>query len=670
MFGSWILELPFLRGPRFTDSGVVVGTPKYFSPEQVEGKTLDQRSDIYSLGVVLYEMVTGHVPFEGDTTMIIAYKHMSEAPRNPREFNAQLPKELSQVIMKCLEKDPQKRYRTAEEICAALTKIKEELPTTETTIPRTKLEQISRTKFSRPRPKFMRVLGALLLVIFVLASVFIVYDKVLKKDTVVATPAGTDWANSIVILPFELLNPEPGQENLWISFTEAIIRKLGKFKELKVISLNSALTYKDSGKGALKVSQELDVKNVMSGTISIQADKVTAIIKREEISDNPFAGEATYTGHLDNVSQLQDEIVKSLAIFLGLALVIDRYENMPSKGSEDVEANRHYQDGRSYELKYYSTNEERDFLSSVDNYSKAVSADPNFALAYWRLGNLYEALLNIKDEDEALNQMLAHYEKAYAVDRYSAEANVGMGWYYFYQDDFDSAYQFFKQGYELDSNNAEINFLIASFLKSIGLYKNAITHYDRGLELDPFPLDFSIWHGLRSKCYAYMGSSQDAADFLEKAIQYNPDPWLVLEYAVQLISLKRYREAEEQIANVEYALVNSSRFEEDIRHTKALLFAVLGERERALELIEDEDNTYRPIITSIYAVLDLKTHALRNIQMGIEEGFQNKRETFYSYPFLINVPFYESLRNDPQFQVILHNEKEKYETKLKKYGDL
>ena len=655
-----------------TDSGVVVGTPKYFSPEQVEGKTLDQRSDIYSFGVILYEMVTGHVPFEGDTTLIIAYKHMSEAPRNPREFNAQLPKELSQVILKCLEKDPQKRYRTAEEICAALTKIKEELPTTETTIPRTKLKQISQTKFSRPRPKFMRVLGALLLVIFVLGSVFIVYDKVLKKDTVVATSVGTDWVNSIVILPFEHLNPEPGQENLWISFTEAIIRKLSKFQEVKVISLNSALSYKDSGKDAREVSQELDVKNVISGTISIQADKVTAIIKREEISDNPFAGEATYTGHLDNLSELQDKIVVSLAGYLGLALVMDRYENIPSKDSEDVEANRHYQDGRSYELKYYSTYEERDFLSAVDHYSKAVSADPNFALAYWRLGNLHEALYNIKDEDkdEALNQMLDHYKKAYAVDRYSAEANIGMGWYYFYQDDFDSAYQLFKKGYELDSNNAEINFLIGSFLKTMGLYPCAIKHYDRGFELDPYPLDFSLWHGLRAKSYSNMGRFEEAAYFLSEAIQIKQDPWLMLEYAAQLIYLKKYREAEIQIQEAEKTRPMPERMEEDIRHTKALLFAAHGEREKALALIKDEDDTYRQIITSIYALLDLKVHALPNIQKGISVGLEMVRETLYSYPFLMNNPCYESLRDDPQFMEILKNEKAKFDAMLKKYGDL
>jgi len=655
-----------------TESGVVIGTPKYFSPEQVEGKVLDPRSDIYSFGVILYEMVTGHVPFEGDTTLVVAYKHMSETPRNPREFNAQLPKELSQLILKCLNKNPAKRYQSTEEICAALTKIKEDLPTSETTVSKTKFEELSQKKSFRSRPKFVRALGILFLSVFILASAFIVYDQFLKtRGSDGASPMSVDWVNSVVILPFEHLNPQPGQENLWISFTEAIIRKLNKFQELKVISLSSALVYKDSDKGLSEIGRDLDVKNVLSGIISTLADEVRVTLKRDQIADSPFTGEATYSGNPENMSELEDEVAKSLAKYLRLARVDERYESLSSPGSANTAANSYYQDGRANELEYYRTGEESDFLNSAENYTQAVSADPGFALAYWRLGNLHEARYNTKDGEEAdLSRMSGFFEKAHEVDRYSAEANVGMGWYFFYQDDFDSAYQFFKLGYELDPNNAEINFLMGSFFKSLGLFEYAITHYDRGLELDPFPLDFSIWHGLRSKCYAYTGRCETGAQYLENAIQHNPDPWLLLEYVIQLVSLKRYSEAEEQIARAEESLGTSKKLDEDIRHTKAVLFAVLDEREKALALIEDEDDTYRHLITSIYAVLGLKTHALRNIRIGIEEGFQKTRETLYSYPFLLNVPFYDSLRGDAQFQNILRLEKEKYEAKRKKYGDL
>jgi len=119
-----------------TGAGVMIGTPEYMSPEQVEGKEVDQRSDIYSLGVILYEMVTGKLPFEGDTPLSIAMKHKSEPPPNPKELNVQIPEDLSNLILSCMEKDKEKRYQTAEELLSELTKIEKGIPSTEKILPR------------------------------------------------------------------------------------------------------------------------------------------------------------------------------------------------------------------------------------------------------------------------------------------------------------------------------------------------------------------------------------------------------------------------------------------------------------------------------------------------------------------------------------------------------
>jgi len=127
-----------LKVKGITGAGVMIGTPEYMSPEQVEGKEVDQRSDIYSLGVILYEMVTGRVPFEGDTPFTIGVKHKSEIPRNPKDLNAQIPEDLSRVILKCLEKDKAARYQSVDALRADLTKIEEGLPTTEKVIPKRK----------------------------------------------------------------------------------------------------------------------------------------------------------------------------------------------------------------------------------------------------------------------------------------------------------------------------------------------------------------------------------------------------------------------------------------------------------------------------------------------------------------------------------------------------
>lgn len=664
-----------------TESGVVVGTPKYFSPEQVEGKPLDPRSDIYSLGVILYEMVTGQVPFTGDTTLIIAYKHMSEVPRNPSEFNAQLPPELCRLIMKCMEKDPRKRYQSADEVCAALTAIKEELPTNETTVPQTKLGTKPETTIPGKRFINIRSLGALLLALLVMAAMFLVYDRFVKTEAAeVFDPELKEWTESIAILPFQHLNPESGQENLWITFTEAVIRKLSKLNELKVISLNSVLAYRDSDESAQAISRDLDVNNVISGTIEIHEQEVKVTLRRERVtltlkrnvSGSPFMAVAVFKGDLENIPQLIDEIAISIARYLELALVEERFFDMPSKASNDIAANSFYQDGRRYELQFYETLKEEDFRNAIENYAEATAVDQDFALAYWRMGNLYEARYNAPGgEDPAdLERMASSYDKAYEVDRYSSEANVGMGWYYFYQNDFDRAAQFFKLGYELDPNNAEINFLLGSFLKSIGLYENALTHYERGLELDPLPQDFSIWYELRSECCRSLGRYADAVLFLEKAVQHEPSPALFLEMATCLICLNRYRDAEIQIQEAEKHNEDVPAVKEKIRSQQALLYAALGEQERALDLIKDEDEPFRPVFTSIYGLLGLKAHAIPMIEEGIRVGLESVRETLYSYPFLINNPCYDSLRGDSRFQEILKSEKAKYEDLLSKYGDL
>jgi len=127
-----------LKERGITGEGMIIGTPEYMSPEQVEGKDVDQRSDIYSLGIILYEMVTGRVPFEGDTPFAVGIKHKSEMPQDPRELNTQIPDELGRIILKCLEKAREKRYQSAEELHSELTKMEGEITTTERAIPKKK----------------------------------------------------------------------------------------------------------------------------------------------------------------------------------------------------------------------------------------------------------------------------------------------------------------------------------------------------------------------------------------------------------------------------------------------------------------------------------------------------------------------------------------------------
>ena len=165
-----------LEAKGITGTGKMIGTPDYMSPEQVEGTEVDQRTDIYSLGVILYEMVTGKLPFEGDTPFSVALKHKTEVPRDPRQLSTQVSPDISRVILKCMEKDGNKRYQRAEELLAELRKIEENLPTADRLLPKRK------TKLKTPikRQSFM-VPAIFLFVAAIIVGGYFFYNQVLQK---------------------------------------------------------------------------------------------------------------------------------------------------------------------------------------------------------------------------------------------------------------------------------------------------------------------------------------------------------------------------------------------------------------------------------------------------------------------------------------------------------
>ncbi len=297
-------------------------------------------------------------------------------------------------------------------------------------------------------------------------------------------------------------------------------------------------------------------------------------------------------------------------------------------------------------------------------YDKAVEIDQNYALVYWGLGNIYEAHFVKEDDKESLDLMLRAYEKAYEIDPNLAEANLGLGWAYFYKEDLDRSHQFFKKALGIDPINPSINFYVGSFLRSIGLFHQAIEYYSRAIELDPLNITF---HGLRAVCYWYIGEFEEGANYIQKALEIEPDNVrLYLVYARQLIMMKMYEQAEKELEKAEKIRPDYSH----IQYYQAWILAAKGEKEKALAFIRNADFPYLYHVTSIYSLLGMKDQAIKGISEGIDKGFHDIKDYLYSYPFLISNPFYDYLRDDARFKEIVKREKKKYEQKLEKYGEL
>jgi tetratricopeptide (TPR) repeat protein len=241
-----------------------------------------------------------------------------------------------------------------------------------------------------------------------------------------------------------------------------------------------------------------------------------------------------------------------------------------------------------------------------------------------------------------------------------------MGWSYYYKKDNDKAFQFMKKAFTIDPENAEVNFLIGSFFRSLGLLEQAFNHYSRGLEIDPMPLEFVLWYSLKADCACDLGRYEDSEEYMKEVLEMQPDKDFYLKYAWILIMMQRFDEAEAQILEAEKWNPDSSR----IRLYRAMILAAKGNKSQALELIYDNDMAFRYPITSTYSMLGMKDNAIDNILLGIETSFETIGMYFYTYPYLKSNPFYNNLRSDPSFQVILQTEKEKYEERLRKYGDL
>ena len=654
-----------------TDAGTVLGTATYMSPEQAKGTHLDARTDLWSLGAVIYEMVTGHVPFAGETTTETISLILQKEPGPLTRYVHEVPAELERIVTKVLTKDREQRYQTAKDLLIDLRNLKRKIEVDaeiDRTIPpefraaastgSTRGNQnASATASSFPlatasasavqggssaeyivsKIKQHRI-ATIVIASFVLIGVVIGVIGMRAYLHATSTEGAID---SIAVLPFENQNQDPNTDYLSDGVTESIINSLAQLPNLKVIARSSVFRYKGQTTDPIAAGKELGVRALLTGRIMQRGDNLMISTELVDVRDNKQLWGERYNRKVSDLLAVQRDIASEISSNLRLRLSGKDANRLSKQYTENAEAYQLYLKG----LFFLNKRTEEDSRKAIDYFQQVIAKDPNNALAYASLSDVYSHLvfpLGSVPPGEAMPRAKEAASHALAIDNSLAAAHASMAYeVFFYEWDWPLAEREFKRAIELDPNNADAHHWYSHYLMSQQRFDESFAESKRGLELSPLDRLFNIhlgWH------YLYTRQYDQALEQLNRVVDMDRNfpqtyIWLGLTYEQK----GKYPEA---IAAFQKAMVlfpgGSTQAKAQLGHA----FAMSGQKNEALKIIaelEEKGPYVSPYhVSAIYAGLGDKDRTF----LWLEKAYGERSDWLVN---LTNDQRFDDLRSDPRF---------------------